>query len=177
MQADETEQPPTRALMRSPDQVEGGSADTMASTRKRGLRLGIGVLEDHLDAAAQFLPRLRLLRVGHRHAVDGDRRNSAAVQRPSAPRWLGADSPTSAKVSPRPMSKVTPSTALRIRVAAFQLAVSHGFETSKTRRRFLTSTAHAALSWLRHRTGDEADRACRTDRAADAAGRRQAQRG
>src|SRR5579872_538474 len=30
----------------------------------------IGVLENHLDAAAQLLPRLRLARIGHRDAVD-----------------------------------------------------------------------------------------------------------
>ena len=60
------------------------------------------------------------------------------------------DSPTSAKVSPFPMSKLTPSTALRNSSwPPSSTRLSHGFETSNTRRRFLTSTKarHAALSF------------------------------
>jgi hypothetical protein len=47
------------------------------------------------------------------------------------------DSPTSAKVSPLAMSKVTPSTALRnSRWPPSSTRLSHGFETSNTRADF-----------------------------------------
>ncbi|MBA7471204.1 hypothetical protein ES707_06505 [subsurface metagenome] len=75
MQADEAKQfadacaDVTLAL----DQIEGADrfGDDGIHPEAR-IEARIGVLKDHLDAAAQFLPRLRLLRVRHRHAVDHD---------------------------------------------------------------------------------------------------------
>jgi hypothetical protein len=55
------------------DQVEG--ADRLGDDGvdpKARVERGIGVLEDHLDAAAQTAPRLSLLRIRHRHPVDHD---------------------------------------------------------------------------------------------------------
>src|SRR5207302_7968129 len=59
------------------------------------------------------------------------------------------DSPTSANVSPRLISKVTPSTAFKnSRWPPSSTRLSHGFETSNARRRFLTSTKDAGV--MRH---------------------------
>src|SRR4029079_15185224 len=56
------------------------------------------------------------------------------------------DSPTSAKVSPFLMSKVTLSTALRYsRCPPSRTRLSQGFETSKTRRRFVAWTKGALM--------------------------------
>src|SRR5438876_1039907 len=53
------------------DQVEGADRlrDDGVDPEAR-IEARIGILKNHLDAAAQFLPRLRLLRIGHRYAVD-----------------------------------------------------------------------------------------------------------
>src|ERR1700744_5341572 len=56
------------------------------------------------------------------------------------------DSPTRAKVSPLAMSNVTPSTAFRNSSSPpSRTRLSHGFETSKTRRRLLTLTRGAVM--------------------------------
>ena len=75
MQADQSEQLadaiPDLAL--ALDQVEGADrlGDDGVDPEAR-VEAGVGVLEHHLDAAAQPLAHLRLLRVGHRDAVDHD---------------------------------------------------------------------------------------------------------
>ena len=55
------------------DQVEGADrlGDDGVDPEAR-IEARIGILEDHLDAAAQPLPRLRLPRIRHRDAVDHD---------------------------------------------------------------------------------------------------------
>src|ERR1043166_6727514 len=75
MQADQAEQLADARIdvALALDQVEG--ADRLGNDGvdpEARIETRIRVLEDHLDAAAQSLPRLRLLRIGHRHAVDGD---------------------------------------------------------------------------------------------------------
>src|SRR5882672_6903747 len=122
----------------------------------------IGVLENHLNAAAQMLASLNC--------------RGALIETPSmvtspelggsSPTTIRAtvvlpepDSPTRAKVSPLAMSKVTPSTAFRnSRWPPSSTRFSHGFETSNTRRRFLMSTKGEAVmprfpSRRRHRDG------------------------
>jgi hypothetical protein len=73
MQADEAQQfADTRSdIALALDQVEGADrlGDDGVDPEAR-IEARIGVLKDHLDAAAQPLPRLRLPRIRHRDAVD-----------------------------------------------------------------------------------------------------------
>ena len=75
MQADDIEEfaDPCADVALALDQVEGADrfGDDGIDPETR-VEARIGILKNHLDAAAQFLTRLRLSGVGHRYAVDDD---------------------------------------------------------------------------------------------------------
>ncbi len=132
------------------DQVEGADrfGDDGIDPQAR-IEAGVGILENHLDAAAQMLARLQLPGVAHRNAVDD---NFARCRRQQADDHPGdgglaragfADQRESLAFGDIEGDAVD---GLEIfRTAPSSIRLSHGFETSNTRRRFLTSTKGGAV--------------------------------